>query len=40
MEKLLKDWREFIELLNSHEARYLIAGGYAVLPLDLRSPQP
>ncbi len=25
-----KDLREFIELLNSHDVRYLIVGGYAV----------
>jgi hypothetical protein len=30
MGKLPKDLREFIELLNSHEVRYLIVGGYAV----------
>src|SRR5437588_259781 len=30
MEKLQSDLREFIELLNSHEVRYLIVGGYAV----------
>lgn len=30
MQKLPKDFREFIELLNSHEVRYLIVGGYAV----------
>ena len=30
MLKLPKDLREFIELLNSHEVRYLIVGGYAV----------
>jgi len=28
--KLQKDLREFIELLNSHDVRYLIVGGYAV----------
>jgi len=27
---LSKDFREFIELLNSNEVRYLIVGGYAV----------
>jgi hypothetical protein len=27
---LQKDLREFIELLNSHDVRYLIVGGYAV----------
>jgi hypothetical protein len=30
MIKLQKDLREFIELLNSHEVRYLIVGGHAV----------
>lgn len=30
MQKLPTDLREFIELLNSHEVRYLIVGGYAV----------
>lgn len=30
METLPTDFREFIELLNSHEVRYLIVGGYAV----------
>jgi hypothetical protein len=30
MMKLPKDFREFIELLNSHDVRYLIVGGYAV----------
>jgi hypothetical protein len=28
--KLQKDLREFIELLNSHDVRYLIVGGHAV----------
>jgi hypothetical protein len=28
--KLQKDLREFIELLNSHDVRYLIVGGYAL----------
>lgn len=28
--KLLKDLREFIELLNVYEARYVLVGGYAV----------
>jgi hypothetical protein len=28
--KLPHDLREFIELLNSHDVRYLIVGGYAV----------
>lgn len=28
--KLQKDLREFIELLNSHNVRYLIVGGHAV----------
>lgn len=28
--KLLKDLREFIELLNAHEVRYVLVGGYAV----------
>lgn len=28
--KLQRDLREFIELLNSHEVRYLIVGGHAV----------
>jgi hypothetical protein len=28
--KLPNDLREFIELLNSHDVRYLIVGGYAV----------
>ena len=27
---LSQDFREFIELLNSNEVRYLIVGGYAV----------
>jgi len=27
--KLHPDWREFIELLNSHEVEYLIVGAYA-----------
>ncbi len=27
---LSKDFKEFIELLNEHEVRYLIVGGYAV----------
>lgn len=27
---LNKDFREFVESLNSHEVRYLIVGGYAV----------
>src|SRR6478735_3768062 len=30
MMKLPDDLREFIELLNSHDVRYLIVGGYAV----------
>jgi hypothetical protein len=30
MNKLHPDWREFIELLNSHQVRYLIVGGFAV----------
>ena len=30
MLKLPKDLREFIELLNSHDVRYVIVGGYAV----------
>jgi len=30
MANLPKDFREFIELLNSHDVRYLIVGGYAV----------
>jgi hypothetical protein len=30
MVKLPKDLREFIELLNSHDVRYLNVGGYAV----------
>jgi hypothetical protein len=30
MIKLLEDLREFIELLNSHEVRYLIVRGHAV----------
>jgi len=30
MMKLPKDLREFSELLNSHEVRYVIVGGYAV----------
>ena len=30
MLKLPTDLREFIELLNSHDAHYLIVGGYAV----------
>ena len=25
-----KDFREFIELLNAHNVKYLIVGGYAV----------
>ena len=28
--ELDKDFREFIELLNAHEVRYLVVGGYAV----------
>jgi hypothetical protein len=28
--KLHKEWREFIELLNSAGVRYLVVGGYAV----------
>ncbi len=28
--KVSKDFREFLELLNSHEVRFLIVGGYAV----------
>jgi hypothetical protein len=27
---LNKDFREFIELLNENEVRYLVVGGYAV----------
>lgn len=27
---LNKDFREFVELLNDHEVRYLVVGGYAV----------
>ena len=27
---LSKDFKEFIELLNEHEVRYLVVGGYAV----------
>ncbi len=27
---LNKDFREFIELLNSHNIKYLVVGGYAV----------
>src|SRR5579871_714865 len=30
MQKLAQDWREFIALLNSHQVKYLIVGGYAV----------
>jgi hypothetical protein len=30
MLKLPKDSREFIELLNAHDVRYLVVGGYAV----------
>jgi hypothetical protein len=30
MRKLHPDWREFIELLNSHQVRYLVVGGFAV----------
>jgi predicted nucleotidyltransferase len=30
MQNLISDLREFIELLNSHEVRYLIVGGFAV----------
>ena len=30
MDPLAKDLREFIELLNSHDVRYLIVGGFAV----------
>lgn len=30
MMNLPKDLREFIELLNSHEVRYVLVGGYAV----------
>ena len=28
--KLPKDWREFIELLNSHGVEFLVVGGHAV----------
>jgi len=27
---LSKDFKEFIELLNEHDVRYLVVGGYAV----------
>ena len=27
---LSKDFKEFVELLNAHEVRYLLVGGYAV----------
>ena len=27
---LSQDFKEFVELLNQHEAEYLIVGGYAV----------
>jgi Nucleotidyl transferase of unknown function (DUF2204) len=27
---LIQDWKEFIELLNSHEVQYLIVGGWAI----------
>jgi DNA polymerase II small subunit/DNA polymerase delta subunit B len=27
---LSKDFKEFIELLNGHNVRYLVVGGYAV----------
>ena len=27
---LNKDFREFIQLLNSHQVKYLVVGGYAV----------
>ena len=30
MENLPADWREFIELLNSHQVKYLVVGGFAV----------
>jgi len=30
MVEIPKDLREFIELLNSHDVKYLIVGGYAV----------
>ena len=30
MVELTEDSREFIELLNSHDVRYLIVGGHAV----------
>lgn len=28
--KLDPDFKEFVELLNSHDVRYLVVGGYAV----------
>jgi hypothetical protein len=28
--QLQKDLKEFIELLNSHNVKYLVVGGYAV----------
>ena len=28
--RLNEDWRQFIELLNSHDVEYLIVGGFAV----------
>ena len=28
--ELDKDFKEFIELLNEHEVKYLVIGGYAV----------
>lgn len=28
--ELTSDFKEFIELLNAHEVKYLIVGGYAV----------
>jgi predicted nucleotidyltransferase len=30
MQRLAQDWREFIELLNLHQVKYLVVGGFAV----------
>jgi hypothetical protein len=30
MTRLPKDFREFLQLLNEHDVRYLLIGGYAV----------
>ena len=31
METLPKDFKEFIELLNNNNVRYIVSGGYAVV---------